>query len=115
MGKIAVPLFDRRVSPRFDCAGDFLIAAVENGEIIKRRKLSAAGWNRKERVKNLRHLAVTLRDLEDDLVVIRLGGSYETLVFRRDDLIDSTEEILEDEGIRSQFSDDLKEIWGDQN
>ena len=38
-------------------------------------------------------------------------GGYETLVFRRDELIDSSEEILEDEGIRSQYSDDLREVW----
>ena len=58
MEKIAVPLFDRRVSPRFDCAGDFLIAAVESGEIVECRKLSVVGWDRRERVKNLREWGV---------------------------------------------------------
>ena len=58
MVKIAVPLFDRRVSPRFDCAGDFLIAAVERGEIVERRKFSAAGWSCKERVNRLREWGV---------------------------------------------------------
>ena len=58
MVKIAVPLFGRRVSPRFDCAGNFLYAAVENGEIVERRNLSAAGWNRRVRVKKLRELGV---------------------------------------------------------
>lgn len=62
-------------------------------------------------IKNLKHVVETIRDLEDDYIEINLGGGYETLVFRRDELIDSSEEILEDEGIRSQFSDDLREVW----
>jgi predicted Fe-Mo cluster-binding NifX family protein len=58
MVKIAISLFDRRVSPRFDCAGDFLLASVENGEIVERRRLSSSGWNRQERVKRLSELGV---------------------------------------------------------
>ena len=60
MVKIAVPLFDRRVAPRFDCAGDFLFAAVENGEIVECRKLPASGWNRRQRVKKLSELGVDI-------------------------------------------------------
>ncbi|HIJ57899.1 MAG TPA: NifB/NifX family molybdenum-iron cluster-binding protein [Deltaproteobacteria bacterium] len=58
MVKIAIPLFDQRVSPRFDCAQDFLLASVENGDIVKRRELSASGWNCRERVKKLSELGV---------------------------------------------------------
>jgi predicted Fe-Mo cluster-binding NifX family protein len=58
MMKIAIPLFDRRVSPRFDCAQDFLLASVENGEIIERRKLLASDWTCRERVKKLCELGV---------------------------------------------------------
>ncbi len=63
------------------------------------------------KVKNLTHLVEILRDTEDEFVVLRLAGSYETLAFRRDELAEATEEVLEDEGIRYQFSDDLKQIW----
>ena len=56
--KIAIPLFDRRVSPRFDCAQDFLLTSVENGEIIERRKLSASDWTCRQRVKKLNELGV---------------------------------------------------------
>lgn len=56
--KIAIPLFNQRVSPRFDCAQDFLLASVENGSIVKRQELSASGWSRQERVKRLSELGV---------------------------------------------------------
>ena len=62
-------------------------------------------------IRNLGHLVQTLRDLDDEYVVLRLDGAYETMAFRRDELDASTEEILEDEGIRYQYSDDLKAIW----
>lgn len=62
-------------------------------------------------VKNLKHAIETLRDLEDEFIEIELGGNYETLVFRREEIAETSEEILEDEGIRSQYSADLKEVW----
>ena len=64
-----------------------------------------------QKVKNLRHVVEILRDLEDEFITIRLAGSYETLMFRRDEIEDAMEEILEDEGIRSQYSDELRAVW----
>lgn len=58
MVKIAIPLFDVRVSPRFDCARDFLIASAKNGDIVKRQKLSTSGWSPRKRVKRLYELGV---------------------------------------------------------
>ena len=58
MVKIAIPLFDQRVSPRFDCARDFLIASATNGYIVERQELSVSGWNCRERVKKLSELGV---------------------------------------------------------
>ncbi len=63
------------------------------------------------KVKNLRHLVELFRKVEGEFVTIELAGKYETLVFRRKELFDSTEEILENEGIRKQVSDDLREVW----
>lgn len=62
-------------------------------------------------IKNLAHLVETLRDLDAEFVEIRLDGAYETLVFRKAEIDESSEQILEDEGIRSQSSPDLKGIW----
>jgi hypothetical protein len=44
-------------------------------------------------------------------MTFRLAGRYETLVFRRDELDKSTEEILANEDIRSRGSEDLLRIW----
>lgn len=63
------------------------------------------------KIKNLKHLVETLRDHDEEFLEIHLGGNYETLVFNKEELSDSVEEILEDEGIRSQLSEDLEEIW----
>ena len=40
-----------------------------------------------------------------------LAGNYETLVFPRQEMFDITESILEDEGIRYQFSKELAPAW----
>ena len=91
--KIAIPLFDQRVSPRFDCAQDILLASVKNGDIVKRRKLSSAGWNPRERVKQLYELGVDILlqvefDTADfdtvsyafsDLVSVWMHGEYRGL------------------------------------
>jgi S1-C subfamily serine protease len=62
-------------------------------------------------VRNLAHLVELLRDASGEFVTIELAGRYETLVFRRTELIGSTEEILATEGIRRQGSEDLMKIW----
>ena len=62
-------------------------------------------------VKNLRHLAETLRDATGDYVTLKFAGNYESLVFRRKALTASTEEILADEGIRYRSSPDLRDVW----
>jgi hypothetical protein len=63
-------------------------------------------------VKNLRHLVELLRDARDEFLVFdfdRRGG--EKLVFARKELEGATEELLVDNGIRSQASPELLEVW----
>ena len=60
MGKVVIPLFNQRVSPRFDCARGFLLASVENGEMVACRNLSAAGWARRERIEKLIALGIDI-------------------------------------------------------
>ena len=62
-------------------------------------------------VKNLRHLAELLRDSTDEFVRLEMGDRSESLVFRREELRDSTEVILTDEGIRYQSSDSLRDVF----
>jgi S1-C subfamily serine protease len=63
-------------------------------------------------VRSLRHLVEVLRDLKDELVVIHFDQrSGETMVVPRKAMLDSTEEILTDNGIRQQGSADMLKIW----
>jgi S1-C subfamily serine protease len=66
-------------------------------------------------VKNLAQLVATLRDLKDDFVVFEFyGRDSETLVFPRKAMLSSTDDILNDNGIRSQGSPDVLPIWNAQ-
>lgn len=62
-------------------------------------------------IRNLAHLVETLRDATGTYITFDLAGTYETMVFDRQELMDATEEVLEEEGIRYQYSDDLKDLW----
>ena len=55
---IAIPLFDMRISPRFDCAKSFLIATAENGEVIERKELPTGYKTPLERANQLYDLDV---------------------------------------------------------
>lgn len=63
-------------------------------------------------VRNLTHLVELLRDAADEFIEIKFAGvGWETLVFHRAEIDAATEEILTDNGIRRQSSDDLAAIW----
>ncbi len=63
-------------------------------------------------VKSLAHLVSFLRDLKDEYVVLTFDGRLsESLVFPRTKLVEATEEILTDNGVRSQGSPDMLKIW----
>jgi hypothetical protein len=63
-------------------------------------------------VRSLRHAVTLLRDLKDDLIVIHFdqrGG--ETMVLPRKEMMAATEDILSDNGIRLQGSQDMMDAW----
>ena len=63
-------------------------------------------------VKNLRHMVELLRDSKDKYTTISFDDrASETIVFNHKEALNATEEILSDNGIRQQASDDLAEIW----
>jgi len=63
-------------------------------------------------IKNLAHLVQVLRDCKREFVTIDFDNRFgETLVFRRADIGSATDDILTDNGIRSQGSPDVMEIW----
>jgi hypothetical protein len=64
-------------------------------------------------VKNLAHMVELLRDLKDEFVSFEFDAraSGETLVFPRAEMVNATDNILTDSGIRSQASPELLKIW----
>src|SRR5262249_45073447 len=64
------------------------------------------------RIKGLRHLVETLRDLKDEYVVIEFDDrASESIVFLRKEVVAATDEILTDNGVRRPYSDDLAKVW----
>lgn len=91
---IAAPMFDHRITKGYD-AHHLAVVAKINGT----------------QVKNLRHLAKLFSELKGDYVTIEFAEKIsETLVFERKALMNSTEEILTDNGIRYQASKDLRDL-----
>ncbi|MEM8943583.1 MAG: trypsin-like peptidase domain-containing protein [Planctomycetota bacterium] len=66
-----------------------------------------------KRIKNLQHLVELYRDSRDDFLQFEFFDQKETLVFRREELLLATEQILESEGIRFQFSKGLRSIMSE--
>ncbi len=63
-------------------------------------------------IHSLKHLVAVLRDLQDEFVVFQIDHrDGEALVFRRKEMIDATEDILTDNGVRAQGSPDMLEVW----
>jgi S1-C subfamily serine protease len=63
-------------------------------------------------VKNLRHMVELLRDSKEKYTVIRFDDKFsETMVFNHQEALRATEEILSDNGVRQQASDDLIAVW----
>lgn len=63
-------------------------------------------------VRSLVHLVELLRDADGEYIEFKFfGHTTETLVFRRAEIAAATEDILTDNGIRKQCSDDLQAVW----
>jgi S1-C subfamily serine protease len=63
-------------------------------------------------IKNLNHLVQVIRDSKDEFLVLAFDSTAsETCVFPRKELLAATEDILTDNGIRSQGSPDTMAIW----
>jgi len=62
-------------------------------------------------VRNLAHVVELLRDAKGEFLTIDLAGRSGPLVFRREEVLKATEDVLTDDSIRKQYSDDLEPIW----
>jgi S1-C subfamily serine protease len=63
-------------------------------------------------VKNLNHLVEILRDAKDEFITIECDTRYgETMIFPRAQMLAATDDILTDNGVRSQGSPDTLAVW----
>ncbi len=63
-------------------------------------------------VKNLSHLVQLIRDSKEEFIVVAFdSNASETCVFPRQEMIAATDDILTDNGIRSQGSPDALAVW----
>ncbi len=64
-------------------------------------------------VKNIRHMVELLRDSKEKFTRISFNDQMsETIVFNHQEAVKATDDILSDNGIRQQASEDLAEVWG---
>jgi S1-C subfamily serine protease len=92
---VCSPMFPHRITKGYDNPFSFVLKSVNDVEI-----------------RSLRHLVAFLRDLRDEDVVFAFADEHtETLVFDRKEIAASTEEILNDNGIRHECSEDLRDVW----
>jgi S1-C subfamily serine protease len=64
------------------------------------------------RIRNLKHMVEVLRDTTNEFVEFQFVCKFtDTIIFRRQEALDATEEILNDNGIRQQCSPDIAPIW----
>jgi S1-C subfamily serine protease len=62
-------------------------------------------------VRNLAHVVELIRDAKGEFLTLDVAGNSPALVFRREEIIKATEDILADEGVRRQCSEDLEKVW----
>jgi S1-C subfamily serine protease len=89
------PFFSHRLTKGYDSPALHVVSKLNN-----------------VKVRNLPHLIEMVRDCRDEFLEFKFAETeVETLVFRRQDMIDATEDILSDNGIRKQYSDELGAVW----
>ena len=63
-------------------------------------------------IKNLAYLVETLRDSKDEFITVEFDSrAGETQVFPRKEMVEATDAILTDNGVRSQGSPDMMAVW----
>jgi predicted Fe-Mo cluster-binding NifX family protein len=56
--KVAIPVFENRISPRFDCAPALVLYDIAGERAVGQKEISCEGWNDTERVSQLKGLEV---------------------------------------------------------
>ena len=56
--KVAIPVFQTKISPRFDSTQGFILLQIEKSDVIKREKLSTKNWPSSAKIKQLVDLGI---------------------------------------------------------
>ncbi|HEY7318027.1 MAG TPA: trypsin-like peptidase domain-containing protein [Candidatus Binatia bacterium] len=95
---VVSPMFPHRITKGYDDPEHFVLTEV-NGQ----------------HVKSLQHLVQLLRDDTQSQITLKFAKAsrraHETMVFNRAELLESTTQIIEENGIRYPCSPDLRPIW----
>jgi S1-C subfamily serine protease len=92
---VTAPMFPHRIGKGYDNAFSKVVKDINGVEI-----------------KNLRHLVEVLRDSKQKYTTIRFADRFsETIVLDHQEALKATDEILSDNGIREQATEDLAAVW----
>jgi S1-C subfamily serine protease len=92
---VTAPMFPHRIAKGYDNAFSKIVKDINGVEI-----------------KNLRHLVEVLRDSKQKYTTIRFADKFsETMVLDHQEALKATDEILSDNGIREQATEDLTAVW----
>jgi S1-C subfamily serine protease len=93
-------------------ARDFLPHPITKGyEITYRPTVKSVNG---EKIKSLAHMIEVIKGSDEQFLVFEFfDKGQETLVFDREEMIEATEEILEDNSIRRQGSERFEDAWED--
>jgi S1-C subfamily serine protease len=92
---VTTPMFPHRIAKGYDNPQSKVVKDVNGIEI-----------------KNLRNLVEVLRDSKEKYTRIRFADKFsETIVLDHQEALKATDEILSDNGIREQATDDLTAVW----
>ena len=58
--KIAIPVFQTKISPRFDSTQGFILLHIENSSVLEREELTTKGWPVSAKLKQLVDLGVDM-------------------------------------------------------
>jgi predicted Fe-Mo cluster-binding NifX family protein len=56
--RIAMPVFENRISPRFDCAPTLVLCDISGQRVTERKEIFCDGWSDIERISKLKEMGV---------------------------------------------------------
>jgi len=82
--KMAIPIFENRISPRFDFSPEIWIIEVKRGEVVSQGKFSTGNLNLPQRLEQIASNGVDKKSSAAELMVfVRINLEAETSMLSR--------------------------------